>query len=160
LRDTDDFVKGESIKDAVLAMIPRIIWPGKTVYAGSGDWVSRFTGISFAEGTAIGIGQILEFYGNFGLRGVVIGFILFGILLGALDMAAASRLAAGDWHGFAFAFVVGTSLLNAGGSLVEVSGSAVACIVLMRVTNSILAGYQVIVHRLHPARVPAASRFQ
>jgi hypothetical protein len=40
------------------------------------------------------------------------------------------------------------------------TGSAVACIVLMRLTNSILAGYQVITHRLlEPARRPLASRY-
>jgi hypothetical protein len=160
LQDTGEFAKGASIWDAGLAMIPRILWPGKTVYAGSGNWVTRFTGIAFDASTAVGIGQILEFYGNFGAPGVVIGFLIFGLVLGALDMAAASRLAANDWHGFAFAFVVGTSLLNAGGSLVEVTGSAVSCVVLMLITNSILAGYQVITHRLlEPPRAPLASRY-
>jgi len=141
-------------------MIPRIIWPGKTVFAGSGDWVSRFTGITFAEGTSVGIGQVLEFYGNFGRKGVLIGFFIFGFLLGALDIGAAARLAASDWHGFAFFFVVGVALLNAGGSLVEISATLVASIILMNITNTFLAGYQKIIHRYHRHNVPAPSLFQ
>ena len=104
------------------------------------------------------MGQVLEFYGNFGLYGVVIGFTIFGFMLGALDAVATVRLTIGDWHGFAFAFVVGTSFLNAGGSLVEVTGSVMATIVLMRLMNGLLEGYQKLVHRRPAPRHALSNR--
>ena len=53
------------------ALIPRAIWPDKPAVGGGGDLVSQFTGIKFAEGTSVGVGQVLEFYMNFGMPGVL-----------------------------------------------------------------------------------------
>ncbi len=48
--------------------IPRALWPNKPVVGGSGDLVSTYTGIRFADGTSVGIGQVLESFVNFGTR--------------------------------------------------------------------------------------------
>src|SRR5262249_13821257 len=60
------------------AVIPRAIWPDKPAVGGGGDVVSKFTGITFAEGTSVGAGQVLEFYMNFGMPGVLCGFVVLG----------------------------------------------------------------------------------
>src|SRR5262249_12215498 len=39
-----DFAHGSTLWDAVLSMVPRAMWPGKPVFAGSGDLVATFTG--------------------------------------------------------------------------------------------------------------------
>ena len=75
--------------------------------AGSSDLVSRFTGIQFAAGTSVGIGQVMEFYVNFGTAGTVAGFLLFGVVLTILDSAAGNCLRNGDLHGFVMWFLPG-----------------------------------------------------
>lgn len=142
LSATGDYVHGSTIRDALIGMIPRILWPDKPLVAGSMGYASRFTGMTFAQGTSVGMGQVMEFYGNFGEAGVWIGFLAYGVLVGALDLLAAAHLAAGDWQGFAYRFLVGIAFLNAGGSLFEVSTSAVAGAVLMRIVNTLLQRYQ------------------
>src|SRR5262249_17381055 len=39
------YARGATLAEALLALIPRIIWPDKPVAAGSGTWVSDYTGI-------------------------------------------------------------------------------------------------------------------
>jgi hypothetical protein len=139
---THDFVRGETIFQAMLGFIPRIIWPDKPIFAGSGNWASRFTGIEFAEGTSVGMGTVLELYGNFGTAGVIIGFFLIGILVQKLDTAAGTCLRQGNWHGFALWFLIGLAFLNLGGSLGESTAGAAASVVCAHLMNAILARYQ------------------
>src|SRR5207247_1102986 len=42
-----EFASGQTLVDAIEALIPRAIWIDKPISAGSGDLVSRFTGIPF-----------------------------------------------------------------------------------------------------------------
>jgi hypothetical protein len=129
------FAQGETIRDAILALVPRAIWPDKPVQAGSTDYVTRFTGILFAEGTSIGVGQVLEFYINFGTVGVVCGFIILGMTIAFFDIAAGYRLQKGDWQGFTYWFLPGLGLIQAGGSLVEVTSTVAASIVFCVLLN-------------------------
>jgi hypothetical protein len=119
-----DFARGETLIEALLAPVPRIFWPDKPMVAGSGDLVSRFTGIQFREGTSVGIGQVMELYVNFGEWGVFLGFIVIGAILTYVDRAAAVKRDCGDWPRFLLWFLPGICLLQAGGSLVEVTASA------------------------------------
>ena len=48
------------------------------------------TGLELNQDTSWGVGNVMEFYINFGLPGVVIGFLVLGWLIGALDFRAAS----------------------------------------------------------------------
>ncbi len=98
--------------------------------AGSGDLVSRFTGITFAEGTAVGIGQVMELYVNFGSIGVLLGFMVIGGALGFIDQNAAWYRDRGNWSRFVLWFFPGISALQVGGSLVEVTSSAAAASVV------------------------------
>jgi len=131
----DAFANGETILEAVLAPIPRALWPDKPSAAGSGDLVTRFTGVPFAEGTSVGIGQVMELYVNFATPGVFVGFILLGALLAYVDARAAHYRDVGDWHRFTLWFLPGLSLLQLGGSLVEVTSSAAAAVAVAILLN-------------------------
>jgi hypothetical protein len=136
LRTRDNlFAHGETILDAFAAPIPRVLWPDKPIFAGSGDLVTRFTGIRFPEGTSVGIGQVMEFYVNFGSTGVFLGFVCFGALIAYVDARAANARDTGDWPQFVIWFLPGLSLLQSGGSLVEVTSQAAAALVVAYVFN-------------------------
>ncbi len=136
-----DYANGETLWDAVIALIPRAVWADKPVVAGSADLVTRFTGIEFAEGTSVGIGQVMEFYVNFGILGVVLGFGVLGVLLSIIDATAGHRLSAGDWPSFALWYLPGLALLQVGGSLVEVTGSSAASLVATIFQPVLLSGH-------------------
>ena len=138
LTGRSDYAYGDTIWQALWALLPRALWPEKPVFAGSSELVSRYTGLQFAEGTSIGIGQVMEFYINFGTMGVVIGFLVMGIIVTVIDLTAGHRLLGGDWQGFTLLYLTGMSFLQVGGSLVEVTGSAGASVIAALMVNKFL----------------------
>jgi hypothetical protein len=148
LSRTGAYAYGDTLVDGLLALVPRAAWPGKPVFAGSGDLVTQFTGLRVREGTSIGIGTVLELHANFGTAGVVIGFLLLGTLVTLIDAAAHRDLVVGRWEGFTFWYLVGMSFLQVGGALVEVAGTAGASVVAALGVNQ--------VYRLVLARRPAS----
>lgn len=140
LSESGDFAHGETLKNAALAIIPRIFWPDKPMSGGSGDLVSRFTGLHFAKGTSVGVGSVMELYVNFGVLCVIGGFLLLGFLLSYADARAAEHLRAGDWRRFVLWFLFALSFLQVGGSFVEVISSAGASVVTAHLINAILTG--------------------
>lgn len=149
LEATGDFANGQTVWGAVLGLVPRALWPEKPVFGGSGAMVSRFTGLEFAPGTSVGVGPVLEFYANFATPGILMGFFLIGALLGFIDLEASGHLQRGYWQEFAVWFLVGISFLQVSGSLVEVSSSAIASVVLG-------IGIKLVLHRFQGKRTPAA----
>jgi hypothetical protein len=141
LGSNDAYAKGETLVDAVIAMVPRVIWPDKPIEAGSGFLVTQFTGRLFASGTSVGVGPVMELYGNFGTPAVVIGFVLLGMVIKVIDVMAGLHLAMGNWYGFATWCLVGISFLNVGGSFVEVSMGAVASLLLAKLVNHLLTRF-------------------
>jgi hypothetical protein len=129
------YARGSTLWEALISVVPRIIWPSKPVTAGSGDYVSDYTGIVFAEGTSVGMGQVFEFFINFGRKGVIVGFFILGSILGFLDKGAGYRLALDDWKGCVFWFLPGVALLQTSGSLVEVFSTFTASIVFCFLVN-------------------------
>ncbi|KAB2850827.1 MAG: hypothetical protein F9K44_03660 [Hyphomicrobiaceae bacterium] len=123
------FRNGETIYAAMLSIIPRAIWPDKPEVGGSGNYVSEHTLTSFAAGTSVGMGQVLEFYINFGTPCLIIGFVLLGAALRALDIRLAEALKAGQIQTVVLVFLTGSGLLQAGGSLNEVAASAASGVV-------------------------------
>lgn len=142
LRQTQNYARGETLWDALLALIPRAIWPEKPITAGSGNLVSRYSGVDFAEGTSVGVGQVMEFYINFGTPGVIIGFLIMGVLVTAMDWQAAERLARGDLHGFVLWFLPGLAFLQVGGQFVEITASAAASLVVALGVNRLLDSWR------------------
>jgi hypothetical protein len=124
------FAQFETVWNGVLALVPRAIWPTKPLAAGSPQLVTRFTGVTFAAGTSVGIGNVMEAYISFGTPGVVLAFLLLGALVGVMDTAAAVRLGAGNWRGFLLWYLPALSFLQVDGSLVEITSTAGAALVV------------------------------
>jgi hypothetical protein len=133
------FAYGSTIVAAAVAVVPRALWPDKPVVGGSGDIVSTYTGIRFAEGTSIGVGHVLELYINFGTAGVVGGFLIIGLLVTFVDRTAASYLNEGNAERFLLWYLPGLSLLQIGGAMSEVVATAGASLVLVLIVNRVAA---------------------
>ncbi len=106
----------------------------------------------------------MEFYINFGTSGVVLGFVVLGLVLSVVDRAAADRLRARDWAGFTVWFLPGFNLLQVGGSLVELTASVGAALLTALLVNAVLGhllahdvstrAARVVPPRLRPVGVP------
>jgi hypothetical protein len=125
------YAKGETLWQAVQSLVPRVLWPEKPMVAGSMDLVERYTGIPTAPDTSVGIGQVMEFYVNFGTLGVVCGFFVVGVILSVVDASCFESLSSGQQKSFALWYLPGLSLIRVGGSFVDVVSSAGAAAVLM-----------------------------
>jgi hypothetical protein len=113
----------------VWALIPRALWPDKPAVGGGGTVVADFTGFQVAEGTSFGAGQVLEFYANFGIPGVLIGFCGLGYLLMRLDEGIMRSLTSDDIRGLLLRVMPGLMLLQPGGNLLEIVVGFVAAYV-------------------------------
>lgn len=102
------------------APVPRFLWPDKPTVGGGGEIVSRFTGIRFAEGTSVGAGQVLEFYINFGMPGILVGFAGLGFLLMWLDRGIMRAFASLNVPDLLSHALPGLALLQPGGNLLEI----------------------------------------
>jgi hypothetical protein len=152
-----DFAYGSTIVAAALAAVPRAVWPDKPVVAGSGDIVSSYTGLRFAEGTSVGVGQVLEMYINFGTLGVVAGFLVIGLLVSYVDRTAAVLLARGDVYRFLLWYLPGLSLLQIGGAFSEVVATAGASFVLVLVVNYVASHFAIQMHAPDAPSEPAGA---
>jgi hypothetical protein len=135
------FAEGETFWMALVALVPRAFWPDKPVVAGSGQLVSTYTGLYFPEGTSVGIGHVMECYVNFGTAGVIVGFLLIGMLVVGVDRAAADAVHAGDLRRFLLWYLPGLSLLQLGGALSEVTATAAASAIVVLILNFLTRNY-------------------
>lgn len=126
-----NFARGETIFSAAINLIPRILWPNKPGFGGSGNIVTRYTGIKFAEGTSVGVTQVLEFYLNFGSLGVFIGFLFLGTIIRLIDIMAAYHLSCGNYWGFFTYFMPGIGILQPGGVLSELFVTSVSALIMV-----------------------------
>jgi hypothetical protein len=120
------YLYGRSLYEGFLALIPRALWPNKPVEAGSPKIVSEMTGLKLAEGTSFGVGNVMEFHINFGIPGLIIGFVLFGFILARLDRKAAYADTQGDMGNTFLYFVPAIAMIQPNGSIVEIMGGAAA----------------------------------
>jgi hypothetical protein len=91
----DSFENGSTLSVALIAWIPRALWPDKPERGGS-RLISKHTGMQFSEGTTFGAGVVFEFYINFGFSAIFFGFVLIGFILRNLDDAAFEAFRRGD----------------------------------------------------------------
>ena len=124
-----DYLNGASVWDGVLSLVPRAFWPDKPITGGSGQIVAQVTGLQLNEDTSWGVGNVLEFYINFGLPGVIGGFLLLGWLVGTLDLRAAIAERRGDLKQVLLLFLPTVALIQPGASIVEMTGSAGAALI-------------------------------
>jgi hypothetical protein len=120
------YLNGRSVWEGVLALVPRAIWPDKPVYGGSPKIVSEMTGLKLSRTTSFGVGNVMEFYINFGMPGVVVGFLLLGWAIGRLDLLAAAAEQAGDFSRLFRCFLPAVALIQPNGSIVELCGGVAA----------------------------------
>jgi hypothetical protein len=84
LRQTPDIVpywRGETYVAILYKPIPRILWPGKPQDETGQEFGHRYGYLARADhGTTYNLPQTVELYANFGVAGVIIGSLLFGIL--------------------------------------------------------------------------------
>jgi hypothetical protein len=119
-----DYLYGSSVSDAVLSLVPRALWPGKTVFGGSPAIVAKMTGLELGVGTSFGVGNVMEFYINFGIAGLMGGFLILGWALGRFDHRAALAEARGDHATAILFFLPAVGMIQPIGSMVELVGSA------------------------------------
>ena len=119
-----DYANGETFWVALVAPIPRVLWPGKPEFGGSGNAVAEYTGYSFEAGTSVGLGQALEFFINFGWVGEFWCFVAFGALCRLLDIRAGFALREREFGRFLLFFMPALAFMQSGGALAEVVASA------------------------------------
>jgi hypothetical protein len=124
-----DYLYGRSLWEGVLSVVPRILWADKPVFAGSPKIVSEMTGLVLSETTSFGVGNVMEFQINFGIPGLVVGFVLLGWLLGMLDHKAALADCKGDLGQVFIFFLPAVALIQPNGSVVELAGGSAAALV-------------------------------
>lgn len=135
------YANGYTIFRSVLALIPRVIWRDKPddLTAGSGTLVAEYTGLVYDSSTSVGVGHVMELYINFATKGIAVGFFILGIVLATVDARAARALAENDLHGFTMWFLPGLCALQVGGSMMELTTSAAASVVVAKLTNLYLS---------------------
>jgi hypothetical protein len=114
------------------ALIPRAIWPDKPAVGGGGQVVKEFTEIEFDEDTSVGAGQVLEFYANFGIPGVLAGFAVFGFILMRIDQAAMRAVSMRNIGGVVQTVLPGLALVAPMGNLLEIVVATVSAIIVSR----------------------------
>lgn len=125
---------GRTLGNAVLMLIPRIIWPDKPVMLGGQAVVNKYSGFSLYAGT-VQPGQTMEFYINFRTVGVFLGFIAYGLALIFMDEQAARHLNQQNWSAFGAWVVSGLALLKVEDSMVAVLGAAVSGLISIALFN-------------------------
>lgn len=121
-----NLLQGRTVGDALIAVIPRALWPDKPVAAGSGTLVAEATSLILNEATSFGVGNVMEAYINFGLVGVLLFFILFGYGLAWLDFTAFMAERAGNIRLLLSAFLPAIALIQPNGSFVELTAGALS----------------------------------
>lgn len=123
-----EYLKGRSFFEGLIAPIPRAIWPDKPVFGGSGSIVRDMTGLPLSETTSWGVGNVMEFYINFGFWSLIPAFVALGFLVAWLDRKAATALAFGRPDDALIFFLPAVALIQPNGSLVELSGGGFAAL--------------------------------
>lgn len=135
-----EYAQGKSLYIAAVAWIPRILWPTKPAFGGSGSLVADYTGMTFEANTSVGVGQVLEFYLNFGITGVAVGFLFMGFVIRFWDKKAITSLGRSEYWEYVKYHLMGVCALQPGGMLAEVVASSAAAWVLASALQMYFAG--------------------
>ena len=129
---------GKTLVDGLVALVPRAIWPTKPTVVGGAALVTEYTGVVFDPTTTVGVGNVMESYVSFGTLGVIIWFIVLGAVVAHVDAARGRHLRQGTWPRFVQWYLPGLSLLAVNGSIVELTSSVGAAIVVTLIVNALV----------------------
>ena len=125
-----DLAYGSTVQ--LWALIPRALWPDKPQIGGGLDLVSNFTGLPFDPTTSVGAGQVLEFYMNFGMAGLILGFFILGFILMRLDLRIMEALQECNMRKLLLYALPGLALMQPGGNLLEIMVAAAGALASSR----------------------------
>jgi hypothetical protein len=123
------YLYGRTVWDGFLAIIPRVFWPDKQIVAGSGNIVAEMTGLQLSRSTSFGVGSVMEFQINFGIPGVIIGFLLLGFVLRKLDRKSTEAYEGGELGNSLLYYLPAVAMIQPNGSMVEVIGGAASALI-------------------------------
>lgn len=123
------YLHGRTIIDGFLAVIPRVFWPDKRITSGSGRIVAEMTGLELSRNTSFGVGNVMEFYINFGIYGVIIGFLILGLILRTLDRKATETYEGGELGSSLLFYLPAVALIQPNGSMVDMIGGAASALI-------------------------------
>lgn len=148
-----EYAGGQTLINAILAPIPRALWPDKPRISGSSEVFSQYTGIEENPTTSSGMGILFESYINFGSIGVVVSFALYALLLSIFDAGARRNLAAADYASAAIWLLTGYELIDPIDYLAGVAGAAVSVFIFLKIFYTFV--WPVIQQR---AQIPMSSK--
>jgi hypothetical protein len=140
-----DFLYGRSFYEAAISVVPRFIWQTKTVFGGSGSVVADLTGLNLSTAASWGIGNVMEFYINFGYFSLILGFAGLGFIIGKLDVAGTKRLIGSQPERALLFWLPAIALIQPNGSLVEIVGGAFSAFL----AAYILSSFRLLIPRWH-----------
>ena len=123
-RGVVSYRQGQTLVDGALMLIPRAIWPNKPLRGGSPKIVAEMTGLLLEKNTSWGVGNVMEFYINFGMPSLVVGFLAMGFVLGKLDYWGALAFQQGNFLRLISTALPAFALVQFEGSFVEQVGGA------------------------------------
>lgn len=135
LDKTNKYANGETLYAAILAPIPRLLWPEKPTIAGGSQLVTRYSGRTFQPGVSVAMGYVMEMYANFGTIGVLIGGYVFGMILRLIDIVASEHLFRGELLLFFTWFLPGLTIIQPERIISVSIGAAAISFVLVKVIN-------------------------
>lgn len=127
-RNQVELLGGESIKLALVAWIPRVLWPEKPVVAGGGSYVADGTGLDFDKDTSVGMWLIFEMIYNYGVYPMVGFFLFLGAFLRWLDFKAQQHLAGGRFTRWLSLCAVGYAFASSSAAFSELAGTLAALV--------------------------------
>jgi hypothetical protein len=128
-----EYAYGMTFLDAMMAPIPRILWPGKPRMSGDNTLTSRFTGIQFPSTTVAGSGLLFESFVNFGPIGVLMIFAFLGALLQLCDRRGRDSLENRQYISFALWTLPFLDLLRNESPMSSIIASALFTILVFKV---------------------------
>jgi len=123
------FLHGRSIWEGLEALVPRAVWPGKPILVGGSGLVREMAGFQVNENTSYGAGQVMEFYVNYGVPSLIVGFLLFGLAFGWIDSKTAAALQRGEFGQAIMWFLPGVAIIAPLASIAELMGNIAAALV-------------------------------
>ena len=141
--DQVEYLEGKSFYEGMVSLIPRAIWREKPVYGGSPAIVGEMTGLKLSQTSSWGVGNVMEFYINFGYTSLICAYVVLGFIIGWLDIRTFRALNSLNFQNSMPYFLAGAALIQPNGSLVELVGGSVSAFFagqgMLWVWNSFLA---------------------